>query len=61
MPRSATAPGRMGTCAGVPTRVAFRQVSKASAPGMRSFSRLNSSAYAIPCQRFAGSLLDACA
>ena len=34
---------------------------KASAPGMRSFSRLNSSAYAIPCQRFADILADACA
>ena len=30
------------------------QVSNSVGTGMRSFSRLNSSAYAIPCQRFAG-------
>jgi transposase-like protein len=36
-------------------------VSKASAPEMRSFSRLDSLAYALPCQRFADVLTGTCA
>ena len=36
-------------------------VSKASAPGIRPFSRLNSLAYALPCRRFAEVLADTCA
>ena len=32
---------------------------KASAPEMRSFSRLNSLACTLPCQRFADTLADA--
>ena len=59
MPSSPTTPGRTGTRVGVPVRVAFRNSLKASAPGMRSFSRLNSLAYTLPCQRFADTLADA--
>ena len=55
MPRSATTPGRPGTRVSVPFRVAFHSV-KMSAPGMRSFSRFDSLAYALPCQRFADTL-----
>src|SRR5438477_10029122 len=60
MPRSATAPGRRAFTLACPS-VLPSTVSSASAPGMRSFSRLDSSAYAIPCQRFADTLLVACA
>ncbi len=34
---------------------------RASAPGIRGFSRLNSLAYALPCQRFADTLASDCA
>jgi len=60
MPRSSTTPGRRALALTCPS-VLPSATRKASAPGMRSFSRLNSSAYAIPCQRFADTLLDACA
>ena len=58
MPRSATTPGRAGTRADAPVRIAFRKLKDVGTRD-QEFSRLNSLAYAIPCQRFADTLASA--
>ena len=60
MPRSSTTPGRAGTRADAPVRIAFRKLKDVGTRD-QEFSRLNSLAYAIPCQRFADTLASACA
>jgi len=55
MPSSPITPDRASTRAGVLVRIASA-THRAWAPGMRSISRLNSLAWAFPCQRFTAAL-----
>ena len=57
MPGSSTTPGRPGTRVGVPVHIAFR-LSKNVGAQDEVLSRLNSLAYALPCQRFTTALAD---
>ena len=57
MPGSSTTPGRPGTHAGAPVRVAFRFCDSVSTRDEGSFAA-PWLAYAIPCQRFACTLTN---
>ena len=58
MPGSATAPGRPGTRAGVPGRVAFRIGNGVGTRNSCTFAA-QWLAYALPCRRFAAALAGA--
>jgi len=58
MPGSSTTPGRPGTHANAPVRVAFRFHDSVGTQN-KMLSRLIWLAYVIPCQRFANTLADA--
>ena len=57
MPGSPTTPGRTGTRADVPVRVAFRAVHGVGTRGKVTFAA-QWLAYALPCRRFAPALAD---
>jgi hypothetical protein len=57
MPGSLTTPGRSGTCAGAPDRVAFRHDYGVGTREKNPFAA-QWLAYALPCRRFDAALTD---